>query len=68
MPLKEGSSEATISSNIAELRNAGHKEKQAVAIAYSEAGKSKDDGEPEMPAYSEAIDCESIHKAAGGKR
>lgn len=42
MPLKEGSSEETISENIAELRRSGYPEKQAAAIAYSKAGKGKD--------------------------
>jgi uncharacterized protein len=42
MPLKKGSSRETISSNIAELVKAGHPQKQAVAIAYKEAGQSKD--------------------------
>jgi hypothetical protein len=41
MPLKPGSSEKTISSNIGELIRAGHKPNQAAAIAYSKAGKSK---------------------------
>lgn len=42
MPLKSGSSSKVISSNIAELINAGHKPSQAEAIAYKEAGE--DDG------------------------
>jgi uncharacterized protein len=42
MPLKKGSSKETISHNIAELVNAGHPQKQAVAIAYKEAGQSHD--------------------------
>lgn len=41
MPLKKGSSKKVISSNIAELEHAGYKPSQAIAIAYSEAGKSK---------------------------
>lgn len=42
MPLEKGSSKAAISENIATERKAGKPEKQAVAIAMSEAGKSKD--------------------------
>jgi hypothetical protein len=41
MPLKRGSSKATISKNIAAERRAGKPEKQAVAIAESEARRSK---------------------------
>lgn len=39
MPLQQGSSQETISKNIAELVNAGHPQKQAAAIAYKEAAK-----------------------------
>lgn len=39
MPLMKGSSKDIISGNIAELRKSGYPEKQAVAIAYSEARK-----------------------------
>jgi hypothetical protein len=41
MPLMKGKSKKIISKNISELRNSGRKEKQAVAIAMSEAGKSR---------------------------
>lgn len=41
MPLKKGSSKKVISENIRELVHAGHPQKQAIAIAYKEAGKSK---------------------------
>jgi type II secretory pathway component PulF len=40
MPLKKGSSQKTISQNIAELRDAGYPLKQAVAIAADKAKKS----------------------------
>lgn len=40
MPLLKGSSKEVISANIAELRKSGRPEKQAIAIAFSEAGKS----------------------------
>ena len=41
MPLKKGSSQKTISSNISELMRSGRKRNQAIAIAMNEAGKSK---------------------------
>ncbi len=41
MPLLKGKSKEVISQNIAELRRSGYKEDQAVAIAFSKAGKSK---------------------------
>jgi hypothetical protein len=40
MPLTPGSSQETISKNIKEMVNSGHPQKQAVAAAMNEAGKS----------------------------
>lgn len=41
MPLLRGSGKDVISSNISKLRHEGYEERQAVAIAYSKAGKSR---------------------------
>lgn len=45
MPLKSGKSESTISTNIAELVKSGYPQKQAIAIAYSNARKTGKDSE-----------------------
>ena len=41
MPLKSGSSKASIEWNIGELIRSGRPKKQAVAIALDKAGKSR---------------------------
>ncbi len=42
MPLSKGKSNKTISKNIKELKDTGkYGQKQAIAIAFSESGKSK---------------------------
>lgn len=44
MPLEKGSSQKTISENIAQLISEGYSQEQASAIAYERAGKSTKDG------------------------
>lgn len=41
MPLKQGKSKKTVASNIAKLIREGYETKQAIAIAYSKAGKTR---------------------------
>lgn len=41
MPLKKGKSQKVVSANIKELMNTGRPQKQAIAIALNNAGKSK---------------------------
>jgi hypothetical protein len=58
MPLESGSSRETVSHNISELVNSGHPQKQAVAIALKEAGKSyqdNTDNEADMPGDPKAL-------------
>lgn len=57
MPLKKGSSRATISSNIKELISSGRPQKQAVAIALSQARKSAK-GKAKFPRLKKALKAE----------
>lgn len=44
MPLKTGKSKETVGQNIAQLRKENYPEKQAIAIAFSKAGKTQKTG------------------------
>jgi len=44
MPLKKGTSQKTVSSNIREMVHAGHPQKQAVAAAMNQKRKSSKSG------------------------
>jgi uncharacterized protein YdaT len=66
MPLKSGSSKEDISENIRKLRNEGYPEKQAIAIAYSKAGKSREDDSGQR--ITEASSLDSIARMGGRKR
>ena len=41
MPLRRGSSDQVISDNIRTLRHEGYKQRQAIAVAYRKAGRSR---------------------------
>ena len=56
MPLIQGSSEASIHSNIKKLIGEGYKRKQAVAIAYSIAKNKDDEIEKKPIQYKNCID------------
>jgi len=45
MPLKTGKSDDDISANIKRLMDEGYPQKQAIAIAYSKAGRSNQDAD-----------------------
>lgn len=52
MPLKKGSSKATISGNIRELMHTGkYPQKQAIAIAFSEARRPKKNDKRKVKFY-----------------
>lgn len=59
MPLQPGSSKKVISSNIRELMGSGRPQKQAIAIALSEARRSK------KKSYSRDTVKKALHKMGG---
>ncbi len=61
MPLKQGKSQKTISSNISEMIESGHPRDQAIAAALSTARKSRAEGGDLQQDLPDAPDKEKIH-------
>ena len=62
MPLKKGSSQETISSNIREMMRAGHPQQQAIAAALSQSRRARAEG-----GVSEKIHVGPIHSNVAGR-
>ena len=71
MPLKKGSSQKVVSSNIKELVNSGRGQKQAIAIALNTARHAKAEGGPMQRAApagaSDGVHLGPIHSPVAGR-
>lgn len=63
MPLKSGTSQETISKNIAEMMRAGHEQKQAIAASLEQARRSRAEGGD----VNEKIHVGPIHSNVAGR-
>jgi hypothetical protein len=68
MPLISGSSKDVISSNIAEMRRAGHPEDQAIAAAYRKAGKSRSKKKADPPKKAGTKKMKTIEPNKAGQK
>lgn len=68
MPLLKGSSPHIIAENIAEMRRAGHPEKQAIAAAYRNAGKGKAKPKPKVDADGDTQEPDADADDGSGKQ
>ena len=72
MPLKKGSSQKTISSNIGEMIASGHPKSQAIAAALNTARHAKAEGGPmqrpvQAPGASDGVHLGPIHSPVAGR-
>lgn len=67
MPLKEGSSDETVSKNIKTEMEAGKPQKQAIAIALDKAGKSSSDNAEDSDPCWKDHEMVGMKKGKGGK-
>lgn len=66
VPLKQGSSDKTVSHNISKLRSEGYPREQAVAIAMRESGRKKQKDKPASKGGIPNDKPGGLHNSPGG--